>query len=157
MPGEEPVVETGTKYLNPRAQKTASIAIRCGPTGTAANGGNCPGNASGFFQIFIHDDHGMIDTTRKKEELIDSLEKDITIFLTEISQGSLSQQQSQTITSLMHFSSDLERIGDHAHNIIHLAEIKMEEGLSISNEAASELHTMHEMVDQMITQAMEAF
>ncbi|RQD71214.1 MAG: Na/Pi cotransporter family protein [Tindallia sp. MSAO_Bac2] len=157
MPGEEPVVETGTKYLSPSAQKTTNLAIGAARQELLRMAGIARGMLQDSLRIFIYNDRGLIGATRQKEELIDSLEKDITIFLTEIAQKSLSQQQSQTVTSLMHFGSDLERIGDHAHNIIHLSELKMEEGLAISEEAASELEKMHQLVDQMISGAMEAF
>ncbi len=157
MPGEEPVVETGTKYINARVQKTTSIAIGAARQELLRMAAIAKGMLQDSLHLFIHDDRSMIGATRQKEELIDSLERDITIFLTEVSQSSLSQSQSKTVTSLMHFSSDLERIGDHAHNIIHLAELKMEEGLVFSSEAVTELEQMHELVDQMISGAMEAF
>ncbi|SFI32711.1 phosphate:Na+ symporter [Tindallia magadiensis] len=157
MPGEEIVVETGSKYLNPKAQKTTSLAISAARQELLRMAAIARGMLQDSVRIFVREERGIIGATRQKEELIDSLEKDITIFLTGISQKALSSQQSQTITALLHCSSDLERIGDHAHNIIHLAELKMDERLPFSEEACIELEQMHQLVDEMIEGAMEAF
>lgn len=102
-------------------------------------------------------DRGMIDATLQKEDLIDSLEKDITSFLAEIGQSSLGKDQSKSITALMHVSSDLERIGDHAENIIYLGETKIEEELVFSDQAIEELKHFYNLVDKMLENAILAF
>lgn len=157
MPGEEPVVETGPKYIHAKAQQTTSIAIGAARQELLRMAGIAKEMLQDSLHVFVHNDGSLIGAIRQKEDLIDRLEKEIVFFLTGISQSSLSQSQSKTVTSLMHFSSDLERIGDHAHNIIHLAELKMDEKLTFSQEALVELEEMHQLVDEMISKAMDAF
>jgi phosphate:Na+ symporter len=57
----------------------------------------------------------------------------------------------------MHVSSDLERIGDHAENIIQLAEVKMEDALPFSPTAILELEHLFDLVDSMLAEAITAF
>jgi hypothetical protein len=63
-------------------------------------------------------------------------------------QHSLSIQQSKTAAALMHATNDLERIGDHAENIMELAEAKMDEKLPFSEAAINELQDLYHRVDK---------
>ena len=53
--------------------------------------------------------------------------------------------------------SRLERIGDHAQNIILLAEEKSENRLPFSEQAIEELQEMYEKVDEMLSLSITAF
>lgn len=157
MPGEEQTIETGTKYLNKQILRTPALAIGAARQELLRMASIARGMLQDSITIFLHQDKTLIDTAMQKEDLIDSLEKEITVFLAEIAQSSLSQDQSHEITSLMHVSSDLERIGDHAENIIQLAEVRMEEDLPFSPTAVLELEHLYDLVDQMLAEAITAF
>jgi phosphate:Na+ symporter len=57
----------------------------------------------------------------------------------------------------MSAANDLERIGDHAENIMQLSEIKTEERLPFSSAALEEMASMYEMVVTMLEKAIRAF
>jgi phosphate:Na+ symporter len=157
VPGEEVAVEMGPKYLDKRILKTPAVAIggvrqECLRMATLAR--EMVGES---LKVFIKEDRKLMQYVLQKEGLVDSLEKEITIYLAELSQHSLTFEQSQTVSLLMHTVNDLERIGDHAQNIVQLAEIKMEEGLHFSQRAIDELQAMYEKVDEMMAKAIEAF
>jgi phosphate:Na+ symporter len=157
MPGDEQVVESGTKYLNKQILRTPSIAIGAARQEILRMAHIARDMLQDSITIFIHQDRNLISAALQKEDLIDSLEKEITVFLSEIAQSSLSQTQSHEITSLMHVSGDLERIGDHAENIIQLAEVKMEDALPFSSTAILELEHLFDLVDSMLAEAITAF
>ena len=46
------------------------------------------------------------------------------------------------VTSLLNTVSDMERVGDHAENIVELAEEMKQEGISFSDTALEELNEM---------------
>ena len=67
--------------------------------------------------VFLNDDTKPVPHVRQTEELVDSLEKEITTYLAELSQHSLTKRQSKEVSALMYAVNDLERIGDHAENV----------------------------------------
>ncbi|MBS4021079.1 MAG: Na/Pi cotransporter family protein [Dethiobacter sp.] len=157
VPGQEQTIEVGPKYLDKRMLKTPAVAIggtRQEILRMASLAREMVGEA---LQVFIRDDRKLMQQVLQKEELVDSLEKEITIYLANLAQHSLTIEQSQSVSGLMHAVNDLERIGDHAQNIIHMAEIKMEEGLAFSEKALEELTDIYSKVDAMLEQAIKAF
>ena len=157
LPGEVRAIESGTSNLNKRILRSTPAAISASRQEILRMARISREMLEDSIHILLHHDRGLIGAAMQKEDLIDSLEKDITTYLAEIAQSSLSEQQSQTVTSLMHVCSDLERIGDHAENIIQLAEAKMEEDLSFSSSAMDELQHMYRLVDKMLEEATTAF
>ncbi|MFY9384545.1 MAG: PhoU domain-containing protein, partial [Dethiobacteria bacterium] len=91
------------------------------------------------------------------EDLLDSLEEGINVFLSELSQNSLTEAQSKTVGHYMSAANDLERIGDHAHNIKQLAEFKVEDRLPFSEQAIEELSLIYEKINIMLERAIQAF
>ncbi len=157
LPGETNVVETGTKFLNKRLMESPSVAIEAAKAETLRMAQVARAALKDALTIFIHNDKNLIETALQKEDLVDQLEKDIVVYLNEIAQGPLSQDQTEAISDLMHICGDLERIGDHAMNIIQMADIKMENKLLFSEDAIKELEDFYAKVDEMIGGATVAF
>ena len=157
LPGEVQAVESGTKNLNRRLLRSPTASIGVARQELLRMARIAREMLSESMTILHNRDRGMIDATLQKEDLIDSLEKEITGFLAEIGQNSLGRDQSQTITALMHFSSDLERIGDHAENIIQLAETKIDSDMIFSDHANKELKDFYGLVDEMLDWAITSF
>jgi len=157
VPGRELSMEIGPKYLDKRMLKTPAIAIGSARQEVLRMGSLVREMVHDTLQVFVAEDRKAMQQVLQKEELVDSLEKEITVYLADLSQHSLTIGQSQTVSGLMHASNDLERIGDHAFNIIHLAEYKMDERLPFSEKALQELMQMYQKVDEMIEQANLAF
>lgn len=157
VPGEDKTMEMGTKFLDNRMLKTPAIAIG-GARQEILRMANLAREMVGeSLQVFIKSDSKLMQYVEQKEELIDSLEKEIVTYLSTLSQHSMTLEQTQSITGLMHAVSDLERIGDHACNIVRMSEIRVEEGLIISEKAHEELTFIHKKVDEMLEAAIRAF
>jgi phosphate:Na+ symporter len=73
-----------------------------------------------------------------------------------LSNTSLSEQQSEVVTSLFHVVNDIERIGDHADNITELAQYRYEKNLPFSDQAISELKLMADTVKSAIDNSITA-
>ncbi len=157
VPGEEKVVESGTKYLNQHLLKSTSVAIGAARQELLRMAQISREMLHDSVNIFAHHERSLIEHTLQKEDLIDKLEKDIITYLTEIAQGSMSKEQSNTVTALMHAANDLERIGDHGYSIIQLAEHKIEENLQLSESAVSELENFYNKVDKLLQKALVSF
>lgn len=157
VPGEDVVIEMGPKYLDRRILLTPDVALGGVRQECLRMARLTRDMLSEAMQVFMKDDRKLIQHVMQKEDLVDSLEKDITIYLSDLAQHSLTQKQSSEVSALMHAANDLERIGDHAENLIHLAELKIEDRLPFSEQALTELQEMYKKVDQMIGAAITAF
>jgi phosphate:Na+ symporter len=157
MPGEDLSVESGPRHLNERLLTTPSVAIEAARQEVlhmANVAKDLLGNSIG---IFMEQEKNTVELAYQKEELIDKLEKEIVEFLNKLAQSSLSKDQSEAIYSIMHICSDLERIGDHAINIIQMSDVKQENLLHFSDEAKEELINLYQVIDQMFEKAIEAY
>jgi len=108
---------------------------------------------NGISCFFTHDP-SLEDRVRKQEDAIDVLQKEITQYLIEISERNLDETEAEEIPVLVHSVNDVERIGDHAENIIELAVRKQDQRLEISDKALEELqqigdHTLS-MFDEVL-------
>ncbi|MBR4540219.1 MAG: Na/Pi cotransporter family protein [Clostridia bacterium] len=84
---------------------------------------------------------------RDHEDLADFLEEGITEGLIAVMPLELSEHESKRIAELFHVVTDLERISDHAMNLLWLAKERQEKNAKISEKADAELvdlfgHTM---------------
>lgn len=157
MPGEDLVLDMEPKHLNERLLGAPVAAIQAARQEILHMATVSRDLIEEAMRIFINGDRDGIDQALKKEVLIDSLEKDIVVFLNKLGQSSLSKDQSEAIYGLMHIASDVERIGDHGVNIINMAQIKMDEDLEFSDEAIRELNEFHQCVVNMLNNSINAF
>ncbi|MHC4914736.1 MAG: Na/Pi cotransporter family protein [Planctomycetota bacterium] len=85
----------------------------------------------------------------RREQRIDDLQHDITNYLVKLSQRDLLESESRQLPLLMHSVNDAERIGDHAENLLELAERRVERRLPFSQGAEGELNEMYGEVEAM--------
>lgn len=157
VPGEDKKIEFGPKYLDSRILKTPAVAIGGAKQELLRMAGIAREMLDESMLVFLNNDLKQIKHIEQMEELVDGLEKEINIYLAELSQHSLSSEQSKQVAGLMSAANDLERIGDHAENIMQLSEIKTEERLPFSSTALEEITAMYEMVVSMLEKAIKAF
>ena len=97
----------------------------------------------------VEDDRRKLETARTTEEVTDNLQYEITSYLAAVSEKELSEETSVELPVLMHTINDLERIGDHAENIVEIAERKIEQKLSFSDLALGEVAELKREAEQM--------
>jgi phosphate:Na+ symporter len=103
-----------------------------------------------------NDDRANLESTRQIEDFIDSFQLQITSYLSALSSRHLSDEISIELPVLLHTVNDLERVGDHAVNIVEIAERKIEQKLSFSNSALSEAEQLRTEIDQMFDNVIAA-
>ena len=91
------------------------------------------------------------------EKKINQLEYEVANFLTSIPSEQLTEAISTRIASMIKITNDIERIGDHAKNIIEVAEELKNEELSFSEEAIGELTAMFKQTHDAVTAAFHSF
>jgi phosphate:Na+ symporter len=103
-----------------------------------------------------NDDRKKLGTARATEEVTDNLQYEITSYLAALSEKEISEELSAELPVLMHTINDLERIGDHAENIVEIAERKIEQRLLFSDEALGEIAELKTEIEQMCDSIINA-
>lgn len=91
---------------------------------------------------FVNDDPHMIEQVNQTEKIINELTHKVAGYSSELWQKSLSQDLSLVLSSYINGLGDLERIGDHAQNLIELYEFKRENKLPFSEKGMEEFEQM---------------
>jgi phosphate:Na+ symporter len=98
----------------------------------------------------VNDDRRKLESTRQIEDYLDEFQYEITSYLSALSRKEVSDEVSVELPVLLHTVNDLERIGDHAVNIVEIAERKLEQKLSFSDFALEEADRLRKEAEQML-------
>ena len=89
---------------------------------------------------FFDRDKDSIDKVLEREKVIDFLSKEITEYIVKLNALDLQSHDRQIVAAMYSAIQDLERIGDHAENIVEYTRNVIEEKLTFSDTAITELH-----------------
>lgn len=156
LPGEEIVIKKGAVYLNKSMVNTPSLAIIQTTKELVRMGEMVESMLNDVIMSFIQNDLNILKNVFLKEDVVNTLEKEITKYLVLISQRSLSSIQSKRLTDLMNIVNDIERVGDHAENLAELTEEKINEKLPFSEKALNELKFMFSKVQSSLSKSITA-
>lgn len=98
--------------------------------------------------------HKLMKRIRKYEEISDRIEAEVTVYLTKLSMGKLSNKASVMVQVMLSIINDLERIGDICYLMSKHLERKEEKKLWFSPEQRQNLMELFDLVDQAL-QLME--
>ena len=104
----------------------------------------------------VKNDRRKLESVRQIEDYIDEFQYEITSYLSTLSRRQLSDEVSVQLPVLLHTVNDLERIGDHAVNIVEISERKIEKKLSFSDSAQAEIDQLRSEIEQMFEYIIEA-
>lgn len=91
------------------------------------------------------------------ENTIDIYEDKIGSYILQVGSKDLSVNDSQVVSNLLHTIGDLERISDHAVNIMEAAEEMHTKKISFSPAAKQEVEVIEKAVTEIINMAIDAF
>jgi len=156
VPKKKGAVEMGPQFLEKHLLDTPTIAMEQARRETVRMLGVASGSVTAAVKIFLEEDLNAIKSVAEMEDAVDHLQSAITQYLIEISQRNLSELLSEELPVLIHSVNDVERIGDHAENIVELAERKIENKLPFSDEALRELQLMWNELHSMMIETERA-
>ncbi len=104
----------------------------------------------------VESDTRKLEKVMAAEDIIDAFQLDITSYLVALSREQLSDEVSNELPVLLHTVNDLERVGDHAVNIVEIAQRKIEQRMPFSEPALAEAAQLKKEIDQMFGFVKEA-
>lgn len=106
--------------------------------------------------MFDYSDKAVL-SVEEKEQLLDEMEDQLSTFLLELSAVSLTDEDSRTVTELLHTISDFERISDHAINMIEVAQEMERNRQSFSDSAKDDFSTLFAALTEISGLTVKAF
>ncbi len=91
------------------------------------------------------------------EDELDLYEDKLGTFLVKISAKELSDADSRQVSRMLHSIGNFERLGDHAVNLVKVAQEMHEKKISFSDEATREIAVLQSAIDEIIIRTKEAF
>lgn len=158
LPGQVETISKKPIYLDTNMLSTSVVAISLATKETVRMANLAKDNLLAATAALFDHDNKKIRFVLEYEPVIDSLEKDITIYLTQISSQitSMSDVMSKRHTALLHTCNDIERVGDHAQGLIKEVNTMIENDINFSEQALIELKEIGDMVALTYTYAIEA-
>ena len=92
----------------------------------------------------------IFERTAKYEDITDRMEIEIARFLTKISEGELSNEGSQKISSMLRIIDNLESIGDSIYQMAILKQNQKTQNVSLDNDCRGYLDNMYDMVGKAL-------
>lgn len=154
--GEEKIENLQVKFIDNRVLNTPPIAIGQARRETKRMA-EVTLEMVDETNLFLEDgDLKRIRVLEQREELVDLLQKEITGFLVNLSQKSISSETSESIASLMHMVNDLERIGDYCENLWRLGMRKTDGKISFSEVGTSEISELADRTREFLDYVIAA-
>lgn len=100
---------------------------------------------------------GSADEVIALENRIDVFQDKLSVYLTKLSSYNLTYNDSQNVSTLLHCITDIERISDHAVNVVEAAQEMHKRKLHFSKKAVEEMHIYGSAVEEIINRALGAF
>ena len=94
---------------------------------------------------------------KDNEELINWLNHHISDFMVTLNAQGLSAEASEYIGKFFHVITDLERIGDHAINVMERSELAISQGLDFTEDGNAEFKQIYEKALELFDRSIAAF
>ncbi len=94
---------------------------------------------------------------KQQEELLDKFEDKLGAYLAQLNSQNLTAREGQSVSTLMHSINDLERIGDHALNLMEIADRMQKKEMEFSKKAKNEMAVFGAAVADILERSVGAF
>ncbi len=149
LPGEDVADVMKPRHLDRHLLSTPTVAIEAARKELVHMTSMVRSMFDQTMESFFDGGDSLMKKVVKTEVGVDSLQDAVTHYLVDLTQEELSVQQSERIPRLLHSVNDLERIGDHAVNLMELVEDKNTSRCVFSDKAREELRRLQTVLSEM--------
>ncbi len=112
----------------------------------------------GGIEVFKNNNMRLLEEIEEKDDEVDTLDREIKLYLTRLSQEALTDQQARREMEIITFTNNLENIGDVIDkNLMDLANKKINKQLSFSQDGLREIIDFHQKVMENFELGVSAF
>ncbi|MBR0449825.1 MAG: Na/Pi cotransporter family protein [Clostridia bacterium] len=155
--GDDKVGDEYTNMLDERLLDTPTVAIERSRAVAAKMASLTAGALKDSVSLLDTYDKKTAEKVREAEERSDIYEDALASYLVKLSSRSMDEADSREVTMLLHMVSDLERIGDHAVNIVEAAEEMQDGDVRFSEAAKEQLSYLYRAVCEIVSITERAF
>ncbi|MCK9478272.1 MAG: Na/Pi cotransporter family protein [Firmicutes bacterium] len=148
VPGKDE--HTKTKYIDERFLSTPSLALSQTIKEIVHMGEIAHENVVLTSKLVLNKDKSVMGKITENEETIDTLEIELTNYLAKVADHPISTEDSRVLAGLFHTINDIERIGDHAMNIMELTNKAYSKKVEFSETAMEELANLYECIFKIL-------
>jgi phosphate:Na+ symporter len=130
-------------YLDSKFLESPPLAIEQARSETVRMGEVSLTMVDGVMEAFFDNTTKGLELVRKREEVVDLLQREIISFLVRTSQSPLSPDNSKEINSIIHMVNNIERVGDHTENLCNLVERKVRSKLPFTETATEDMREIY--------------
>ena len=149
--------EESNEMLDDRLLKTPAIAVGQARKEIVKMGQLAFSNYKLALEMLLSGDLSKKSMFAENEKHIDELNKYITTFLVRLSSEDISETDEKKVSSFYHVTSDIERIGDYAENIVEYAEEMSKTEATFSEHARAEISEMDGYITELYKNVEMAF
>jgi phosphate:Na+ symporter len=99
----------------------------------------------------------LAESVRQDEDLCDQYEDTLSTYLVKLSSLQMSKADSEEAAALLKTIGDIERISDHAVNVIESAEELRSKGIAFSQDAMDELSVLCDAINEILDKTLNCF
>ncbi len=156
VPGPEEEIDRGIKFLEYKFLKFPSLALSQAQKEVLHMANITKGMLEKANEAMFTGDKELFNMVKIEEYSVDELHHILDDYLTRISSQAFSREDSQKLAILIHSVTDIERVADHANNLIEIYEFKAQKNIIFSEQAKSELNQLFQKAISAFTLSMEA-
>jgi phosphate:Na+ symporter len=132
------------RYLDDTALETPSLALADAARETLHMGDDVEIMLRKVMAAIMTNDRALVDQVSRMDNVVDSLNEAIKLYVTKLTRGSLDEREGQRAMEIISFAINLEHIGDIIDkNLSELAIKKIKRRFQFSPEGAEELSAFH--------------
>ncbi len=149
-------VETDTKYLDPLLLNDPPIAMQQAIFELVHMTEIAKSAAGDAEAAILYKNMPRCELAKKKEDILDDFQREITAYLIKISQHDLDTIESKEYPLLLHSVNDIEKVGDYVKNLAGYAEVRIDKKIEFSKTSIKGIKEMFIKLDSLFISVVKS-